>query len=527
MYFSPRCFKFLYTVVSLCGISANASAATSLLVSGHAGMVGQYTNSNPPLGLNYNAIRVPIGLLLSAKPSDNLDLYLGLDYAYNNYPSTATLLGQTSSTSSSNPNGQSTPVPFAYATNGTTAYGQNTDTPVLTSAYFTYQTSAGLLKAGRFPRHWGLGIWYNSEWSPTGAALSTTDAVAFKSDLNLFDVTVYYERLGTGVGGTNGDANASAYSVEVRLKADPADSPSSGVNREIGLAFSKFDHNISNTTLNILDVYGKFYLEKFFAGGEVLYPSGHTQNPNYQTLGGSAVCSLSYSPASTQNMTCNSQDISAFAFLLKSKYQFDGRDDSSLASTEAAQKILGTADRMPSQIASLWIGYASGGSNQFNSSSTTQGNNSITAVSINPNIQPAFLMFNNTMPPVTGMPNGAITNATFVRADYTYESPKFGALGPVITWSRLNSLNGNYSNSNPICKTAPTVTPNSAVNKVCLGSSGNLGVEVDANYHYTTQDKLDVGVDLGYWLVGSAWQVYGKGAPNPVFGGRVTMGTEF
>ena len=48
-----------------------ANASTSLMVSGHAGVVGQATYGSPPVGSDFSAIRVPIGLILEAKPTDN------------------------------------------------------------------------------------------------------------------------------------------------------------------------------------------------------------------------------------------------------------------------------------------------------------------------------------------------------------------------------------------------------------------------------------------------------------------------
>ncbi len=514
-------------LLSLSFLSPSSFAATTLMAGGHAGVVGQYTFGAPPLNSTYNAVRVPVGLTLTASPSDNLNLYLGLDYAYNNYPAVPTLLGQTSSNSTHNPNNQLTPMPFANSVNGNIPYGQKIDGVMLTTAYFTYQTPVGLLKAGRMPRHWGLGVWNDDQWSPTAGAISTTDAIALSTDLSLFDATAYYERAGESIGGTANDSNAIAYTLEVRLKTDPADIPSTGVNREIGVAYSKFDHAQSNTSLSILDIYGKFYLSQFFIGTEILYPSGRTQNQNYQALGGGPACTLPLSPATAQSISCGSQDVSSLAALVKLKLQLVGSETSSLAATETAQQLMGTAQREPSHVVGLWAGYVSGGSNQFDAVDSTKSGNSINAIMMHSNIQPSFLMFNNAMPPVNGMPTGAITNTTFARLDYTYESPVFGSIGPVLAWGKLNRLNANFNSNNGVCSGAVAVDPNSAVNRVCVGGSSNLGVEVDGSYRYTTHDRVQFGVDLGYWAVGSAWQVYGQGSPNATYGFRLMTGTEF
>lgn len=529
-------------------ISQSSFASTSLMASGHAGVVGQYTSNTPPMNTDYFAFRVPIGLTLEASPHDNLNLYLGLDYAYNNYPSPATLLGQTTVTASSlNANGQYTPMPFANTVNarndtGGLAYGEKTDVPTLTTAYFTYQTPIGLVRAGRMPRHWGLGIWHNDVWTPTGGSLSTSDAIALTSDLNLFDVSVYVEKMGESVGGSSANNAATAYSFEARLKTDPADGPSSGVSREIGVSYSKFDHGQSNTSLNIMDIYGKFYLQQFFIGTEVLYPSGTTQNPNYQTLGGAPECNITQpNQGYSTTTTCNSQNISALAGLLKLKWQIKSSETSSVAVIESSQKLLGTSQRQESSVLGVWIGYASGGSNQFATANGSQydpsSNNSISAIMMHPNIQPSFLMFNNTTPPVNGMPTGSITNTTFVRLDYTYESPNFGAFSPIFVWGKLNRTNPNYGAGQPGCvdsngsstsKTSQCAV-NSAValNRLPVGGNSSLGMEFDVRYRYTTQDRVDFGMDLGYWIVGNAWKVYGQGNPTGEYGARIFTGVQF
>ena len=42
------------------------------------------------------------------------------------------------------------------------------------------------------PRHWGLGIYKNDEWTFSG--LPSTDAVALVTDFNAFDIGLYYEK---------------------------------------------------------------------------------------------------------------------------------------------------------------------------------------------------------------------------------------------------------------------------------------------------------------------------------------------
>jgi hypothetical protein len=504
-----------------------AVASTSLMVSGHAGVVGQATYGTPPLGTNYSTIRVPIGLIFEARPTDNFSLFLAIDYAYNNYPGPSVYLGQTTATSTNNTNGVGSPLPFSNTANGN-PYSQQVDSPSITQAYFSYQTAVGLIRAGRMPRNWGLGIWKNTEWTPYSGLPSTSDSVAFTADFNAFDVSLYYEKYGEGVGGTSADADGNAFTFEARLKSDPADVPSSGVSQELGILFSKFSHTRSNTSLNILDVYAKFYLPSFYIGAEVLYPTGSTQSPNYQSLGGASKCPSVPDGTPIGSITCVSQKISALAALLKLKYQIDTDEHSSLAATERSQKVLGTEERKTSNVIGLWAGYASGGNNQFNASGTTSSTNDITAISMNSNIQPAFLMFNNNLPAVNGMPGGAITNTTFVRLDYTYENPNFGSVGPAFVWGMLNNLNQNYNSQNVLCSnTSPSVDPNNPSNALCVGGDKSLGFEADVSYRYTTLDRVTFGLDAGYWYVGNAWEVYNQSLIRSSYGIRASISTQF
>ncbi len=504
-----------------------AAASTSLMVSGHAGVVGQSTYGTPPLSTNYSTIRVPIGLIFEARPTDNFSLYLAIDYAYNNYPGTSTYLGQTSSTSTSNSNGIGSPLPFSNTANGS-PYSQKVDSLYLTQAYFSYQTAIGLIRAGRMPRNWGLGIWKNTEWTPYSTLPTTSDSVAYTADFNAFDVSVYYDKYAEGVGGTSADADGAAFTLEARLKSDPSDVSSSGVSQELGILFSKFSHSRSSTSLNILDVYAKIYLPSFYIGAEVLYPTGSTQSPNYQSLGGAQACSSLPDGTPPGSLTCVSQKISALAALLKLKYQVDADDRASLASTEKAQKVLGTEERKSSNVIGLWAGYASGGNNQFNAPGTTSSSNDITAISMNSNIQPGFLMFNNTLPAVKGMPGGAITNTTFVRLDYTYENPSFGSVGPTFIWGMLNNLNSNYNSQNTLCSnTSSSVDANNPSNALCVGGDKNLGFEADVSYRYTTLDRVTFGLDAGYWYVGNAWEVYNHSLIRSSYGLRASISTQF
>jgi hypothetical protein len=498
--------------------------STSLIASGHAAIVGQASFKNPQNSPNYSALRVPISLLIEARPTDAFSLHLQIDYAYNNFPGPSVYLGQTSDRSTENANGRKSLLPFANSINDSQPYSQNIDNIFITQAYISYQTAIGLFRAGRLPRDWALGVWQNAQWTPYGTLPSTTDSLVLTSDFNTFDISLYYDKYGEGVGGLSADNGGNAFVVEARLKSDLVDFPSSGVHQEIGVQYTKFNHHVSNTNLNILDVYGKFYLSRLFLGGELLYPSGNTQSPNYQFLGGLPACQAG---TSNDAQTCLNQKVSALAALMKMKLQLNQKEFVSLAATEKSQTLLGTAERLPSHLAGIWIGYTSGGGNQFASPGVLQQDNNISAISMNPNIQPSFLMFNNTLPAIRGMPGGSMTNSSFIRLDYSFEHPSFGSIAFILAWATLNNINPYFSDQYDPCKTQTTPDPNNSQNLLCVGGSRNLGAEANISYRYTTLDRASFGLDTGYWFVGKAWQSFNQSKPENNYGVRAFAAMDF
>ncbi len=524
-----RSVKSLLLLTSLTFFHTTGSASTSLTVSGHAGAVGQYLSGIPPLSTSYTGFQVPVGLIFQVNPVDSFSLFLELDYAYTNYPVPQILLGQTSDTTQVNADGNAIPMPFANSINwgGTSQlpFGQKIDSIQVVQAYFAFQTPFGLFRAGRMPRNWGLGIWYDSHWSAEGSGISTTDALAFTTDFGLYSATFYYEKFGQSIGGIFNTGSATQYTIEGRLKTSPIDLASSGVSRDIGIIYSYFTHQQSDTSLNTIDLYGKFYFPRFFAGGELLFPTGKTKNPNYQTLGGAPKCAF---PDSVNN-TCSSQNISSLGALLKLRTRFDApTQNSTLYAIEKSHELLGTRDRQNSHTGELWVGYASGGKNQFSSpQQINPGSNKITGIRLNPNIMPSLMMFTNTLPLIDGMPTASITNSTFVRLDYTYESNKFGSFTPAVVWGMINATNGNFNASNPTCTGSPTLDYSSAINNFCVGGSRNLGTEFNLTYKYTTQHLITAQLDVGYWLVGNAWQKFDKKLAYNTIGVRGVLSTQF
>ena len=484
----------------------------SAQVHGHGALVGEYTTNVPPNNATYQGWRVPLSLTLEGRASNNLSLFLDVGYAYNQYPNVAKSLGNGDEVDRNNTAPQvGTEVSHPFAVQG--GRGEKPDVPTIGAAYLQYASEVGLFRAGRIPRHWGLGLWRNAEWVPEGGTLSTTDAVSATFDLtSAFSGSLYLEKNSEGQA-TSAEDDADAFTVEALLADDPADVGSSGVARQIGVAFSTYEHKQSSTSFRVLDLFTKLYVGPFVAEGEIVYPSGKTKSLGYSSLGGkTAQCPTSKNERNLA-ITCDSQKFEGLASLIKLRYQLGGTPtgaDKSLniAATEAARLRQPTSLLVDSHTVGMWLGYSKGDRDSF--AGVEKPDETINAVPMHPNIRPSLLMFNVSSPQVAGMPGGAVMNSLFVRGDYTYESPSFGSITPALVWSRLDVTNSKAGAS-----------PNA------VGKAKDLGVEFDLSYSYKTADNVKLSVDSGVWFPGKAWRSDAGGKTQPMYGVRTTASTSF
>lgn len=506
-------------VALLCPGLALAAAAQ---VHGQGGIVGEYHTNMPPGSATYQGFRVPLGLTLEGRASNNLSLFLDLRFAYNRSPRTATSLGNNSAIENQAEDrdangarktefkGNEVAQPFSLEGGGR---GEKTEYAWVNFAYLQYASEVGLFRAGRIPRHWGLGLWRNAEWQPEGGTISTTDALAATFDLtSTFSGSLYLEKNAEGSPRSMKD-DADAFTVEALLADDPADVNASGLTRQIGVAFSNYDHKQTSTRLRILDLFAKVSAGGFGGEGEIVYPSGSTKSLGYRSLGGSSTQCPRQRNKDDDYVTCDSQRYEGLAALVRFKWQVAGTGTGpdktiSLAATENARGRLPTSLLADSHTLGLWGGYARGDSDAF--AGVKSPDSTIRSTPFHPNVRPAFLMYNPASSPVAGMPGNAVNNTVFVRGDYTYEGPSFGAITPSVVWGRLDQANTKAGN----------VTG-------AVGRGKNLGLEVDIAYSYKTADNVKFGIDTGVWFPGGAWREQGGKKPSPVYGVRTSASTSF
>jgi hypothetical protein len=511
--------KSVFNSLSLLGLLATQShfsvaLAASAQVHGQGAVVGEFQANLPPNSMLNQGFRMPFGLTIEGRASDRLSLFLDIRASVNSSPETAKPLGNTASTTSVPADGNEFAQPFVPSG----GRGEKRENVELGFAYIQYTSPFGVFKAGRMPRHWGLGVYKSAEWKPEGGSISTSDALGATVDFSsTFSASAYWEKTSEGRLSSIQD-DADSLTVEALLADNAADPSSNGVVRQIGILFSAYSHPQSSTEIKTLDLFSKIYVGPFLAEGEVLFPSGKTRSLQYGALGGSNLeCANPEDNPDQVKIACGKQTIEGFAGLMRLRFQVAGGSNAAgtagqnLASVDEARYTLGTALRPVSQIVGLWLGYARGDSDSYTKGISTSEDSKVRSTPMHPNIRPSLLMFNPTGLEVPGMPGHQVVNSLFVRGEYSYEAPGVGMITPAIIWGRLDSLN-----TNPTASTLPVAS-----------SSKNLGVEVDIGYSYQTSDNLKMALDAGFWIPGAAWQRTGQSKPSSSYGVRSTVSTTF
>lgn len=493
--------------VAASGQSAQAATAQ---INGEAALVGEFISNQPPKSSELKGLRVPLGLMLEGRASSNLGVFLDLRFNANQYPNTAVSLGNTEEMSADDvESGKAVRHPFTL--DG--GRGEKREGLKVSRAFVQYESSeAGRFRAGRIPRNWGLGIWLDDTWKPEGGTRSTSDAVSYMVDFpSALTVTGYWEKFSEGQLNSRGD-DADALTVEIMIPDEVIDVGSSGLSRNLGLAFSKYDHSDSGTEIRILDIFGIFSYGRIGLEGEINWPNGATKSLAYSSIGGSAKQCPEISNPKNRYITCESQTVDGLNILMRARYQLGGGvttlDKSvKLSQTEAARSRRPTSQVAESQILSVTGGYSKGDSDAFEG--VTQADSKVTGLPMHPNVRPALLMFNPLSTHVPGMPGSIVQNVVFSRLDYSYESPTFGMITPAVIFARLDALNNATGASDKK-----------------VGSVHNVGFEVDLTYSYRTMDGLRLSLDGGLWVPGGAWELQGV-KPETVYGVRATAATYF
>lgn len=479
--------------------------AVAVQVQAEGGVVGEHISDIPPYSSNYQGFRVPMRFTLEARPSNTVSLFGDVRFNFQNHPTPAMSLGNTT---------EAAPESFRQPVMAGSEKQVTLESGV---AYLQWASPIGLVRVGRMPRHWGLGIWRSTDMDLTGGALSTSDALSMTMDFTpSFSATLHWEKILEGNPYSRAD-DADAYTAEVLIADEPSDTNSYGVARQIGVAFQRYDHAQTSTRLLTMDLFTKLFFDEFGIEGEVYFPTGDTKNPAYASNGGTERCTVRN--PNNDFVTCSSQRVEGLAALGRVRYQLSG---SSRPMSGTAVSLIGndiarlrrvpTSLRNESHIFGLSLGYVRGDKDAFEGIANKDSR--VRATVMNPNIRPSLLMYGFNSANIPGMPGSTMTNTSFIKFDYTYEVSNFGAITPSLVWGVLNETNTKNINIGEVADSA-------------VGKKQNLGLEFDLGYRYLTVDNIELGLDTGIWFPGEAWSSKLRGKPASVFGARAILGTRF
>jgi hypothetical protein len=478
---------------------------------GSGAIVGEYLSNHPSQSTSLQGWRVPLSLTLEAKAAPSFSLFLNLDYGRNAYPASARYLGNTADNATS----KEVATPFS-GRDGTVSLQ---DKVQVGYAYLQYASDIGLVRAGRMPRHWGLGLWRNAQPASSGGGITTTDSLAISMDFtSTFTSTISWDKYNEGSPSALTD-DADGLSIELMVADDLTDPSSSTISKKFGLAYSTYDHKATSTKLRILDLFASLRTGPLGLDLEVLYPNeGGTKDLGFARQGGPKVGCPIPGSKEVEPIACDSYSIEGLAALMKWNWLVSGTAPSQeqdwLSSYEVSRLNLPTAQRRESHILGLTLGYSKGDSDAYDGVPYESQDRKITLAGMHSNVKAGFLMNSENTTQVSGMPGGNIQNMSFAKLEYTFETPSYGMFSPSVVWGRLDRMNS---------KSAPA----SEQDKVYGFKSRNLGVELDLKYSYQTQDRVNFGLEGGAWFVGQAWRKKGSGKPSPAFGLRGEVSTSF
>ena len=154
---------------------------------------------------------------------------------------------------------------------GISGFGQSTVTTgdsnfLIKTAFLEYVSDWGILKIGRQPRQWGLGIRYNSGEKPQDKFGDRTDSIAYELGLGNIKLGLLYSKIAEGtINSTKDDVNL--YETYAHWNDPEKDF-------DLGLLYTFMRHADNFVKLNFFDAYVTKKIKKLKAGLEAVTTLG-------------------------------------------------------------------------------------------------------------------------------------------------------------------------------------------------------------------------------------------------------------
>ncbi|MBI2646827.1 MAG: hypothetical protein HYW85_07375 [Deltaproteobacteria bacterium] len=150
-------------------------------------------------------------------------------------------------------------------------FGQSTATTgdgnfLIKTAFLEYISDWGILKIGRQPRHWGLGIRYNAGDKQQDKFGDRTDSIAYELGLGSIKLGLLYSKIAENT------INSSKDDVNLYESYAHWNDPEKDLN--LGFLYTFMRHSSNFVKLSFFDIYGTKKIKKFKAGLEAVATMG-------------------------------------------------------------------------------------------------------------------------------------------------------------------------------------------------------------------------------------------------------------
>ena len=435
-------------------ISSYQVQAASISAFGDAGVSAEVKIDGTPNQDTHRALKAPLNLTLEGIVSDTVSVFFNLNYGGGSDSCGGRSLGNSAAETPYNLgciaySGSSQPLSIPLFEKDQTQ--EDSFSKYVGYAYFSWASDWGVIKAGRLPLHWGLGLWRNSAWSIDSPMYTTADALSLTLKLPSTNISITgrYEKYAEGDTQASG-GESEAYTAEVLVGGRDDDPSAVSLNRTLGVAFSTFKREGDNSTdLIFVDVFGRFRVGNLQIEGEVLSSSDSTKEKALLSAMGGKVCYA----ADGSDCANESSTVQGIAAVAKISYLLGDASTElpgGISAFSAAKNRLPSKQRPESHIVDLELGFASGDSDQFlnkDEASQALADNDAKGSFLHPNKRPSLLMFGKTNglranpDERTGMPGAVLSNLWYTKLSYTYESGSWGELMPSAIIGMLHKKN--------------------------------------------------------------------------------------
>ena len=531
MIFSEKAIRVTQASILLSSLSfANmAFSAAYIDAKGHYSLTGE-TNTHPGFdkaGGYFQAIKQNFGLNTEFRVSDKSSFWMQFKLFEN---SRDAYLGDQSQPKECSPKEPQSDGSMGVSNTGnadncagryqnTESPGYTPYTPKVTQAYVVHANDYCLLKAGRRPRHWGLGVFLNSGDGPFDTSSSVYDGVTCEINIQktqLLGFSFGYDKLtetgspveadvvsnGRGFGAKRSSDDLDQYFFTIEYD-DRKSNIGSSFTKNVGFYFANItsEGGGPKTDIKILDLYTGFFMRDLTFKNELIFRLGKSADPSFVRLGGTS--SVEGNVVSNQVQAIGAAG--AIEYTLAHSGEIIG----------PAEYHQGNAENH-----SIFLEYAfapgdrDGYQKEFDGAGNfvERKNKNASAMSFHRNYKPALILFNSPSSMDYLRVDGIfdpdkVMNATVIATGYRYNNLETGNFELRFITAQLNETMPDYE-----------IMQEKDADTRLIGYGGRLlGYEIDLKYDRPLGKYYDWGLAGAAAVPGDAWKINKGQAPTSSF----------